>query len=940
MTQVDGNIYIINSITGNVINEVTDVYGNPISSATFSFYFSGGSVARVYTLATPWAEQDLKYLKFVQSADDMTFCCINQATRAEYVSYDLARMSDTDWTITPLSTGAKVDAPVVDPVGVAIAPGFVNYGYVITAVNPADGTESNASDVILAADALDLTTAGGSVTISWDAVTGVNEYNIYEAPPSYGIPPPAGSLYGYKATAAGTRYVDGGNVTPDFTQVPPLHIDPFARGVVTGVELLSGGDGYITATATITSGTGSGAEIEVMVDTVLTPIGGGIIVATGGPVSGFIIKNGGEGYQPGDQISVTGAGGSGAIALLQVGPESGTYPSVPGYFQQRRIYADTLNAPDTYFMSQPGAYTNFDFRTPTIASDAIIGTPWAVQVDGIQWMVQSSGGLLVMTGNSAWLLAGVGSFATNVQPISPSTQDAVPQAFTGVSATVPPIKINYDILYVESKGSFYYDLPYQLYALSEPIDLTELAAHLFTGYTIVEHAWCEQPNKLLWSVRSDGSLLSLTFYKSQQIAGWALHVTQGYFESVCSVTEPPIDALYLGVLRYLNNQNCYMIERMNDRIWSDVEHCWCVDAGLTLAQQAPGVAIISNSINGLGAITGVTGLVGGSGYSNATTGTVIDDNGLGSGSGAVALLTITGGVITAISFGLGGGSGYTFPKLLINDPTGSGSGAHATLTLDNSAEITVSPSVPFFSAENVGNVIRMNGGIAKITSYIDPEHVNVQILSPFATSPGTQNPAIGYAGTWTIAPTVSKITLPHLPNTVVTGLADGNVIPPTMTDAFGTITLPTPASLVTAGLGFTAQLQSIYLDAGEPTVQGQRKKIAQVTARVEASRDLTCGANQPDGSTLSPAQLQPAWGVGGTLAAVENKARKAYNATAMPLYTADSRLPIFGGFGTNGQVALQQSSPLPMQILAIIPEVLSGDVPEVKASPPPSPRGR
>jgi hypothetical protein len=50
-----------------------------------------------------------------------------------------------------------------------------------------------------------------------------------------------------------------------------------------------------------------------------------------------------------------------------------------------------------------------------------------------------------------------------------------------------------------------------------------------------------------------------------------------------------------------------------------------------------------------------------------------------------------------------------------------------------------------------------------------------------------------------------------------------------------------------------------------------------------------------------------------------------YNAFCQPLYTGDTRCPVTGGASTKGQVAFQQDFPLPMNILAIIDEVLPGD---------------
>ena len=958
MLEVNQQTYVVTRLSSTTF-ALYDAFGNPVDSTHFGGYTSGGSAASLYTVTTIYAEQDLEYLKFTQSADVMSITCVNSKTGAEYPPQDLTRVSDTDWSFAGVVTTETTLPPPGTVSGVASSSGNANYGYVVTAIDPKDGTESIASAIANITSAVDIATTAGSITLTWNAspTTGVNEYYVYRASISYDTPVPSGALYGYVGTAYGTQFVDG-NIVPDFSQVPPRRANPFARGQALSATITSGGSGYTYATASIISANGTGAVFTVVVNVVVAA-GGSV---TPGPVSALILQAGGQGYQAGDQIIISGDG-SGAQATLNVGAQSGTYPSVVNYFQQRRVYANTLNNPDTYFMSQPGAYTNFDSRVPTIASDAIIGTPWSLQVNGIQWLVPTTPGLLVMTGESAWLLAGVGSFATNVQPISPSSQNAIPQAFSGCSSTVPPQRINYSVLYVDSKQAIYYELPYQLYALSEPIDLTENSSHLFVGYSIREHAWCEQPNKILWAVRNDGVLLSLTFLKAQQIAGWARHDTQGSFVSVCSVTEPPVDALYCVTQRTTPAGQAYFVERMDNRIWPSVENCWCVDAGLQLAQPTPAASLTAGSATGVGSISGFTNLVGGANYSDATTAWVVDDNGDGPGSGAKAALTIVGGVIKNITFPLAG-VGYAYPALVISDPLGQGSGASATLTLDNSATFTA--SAPVFSASNVGSVIRMGGGIASITSFVSSTEVIANVLSPITAlipntgpvfneqeisdietvvtlvAPNTNGlPAVAASGTWTMTqPTSTVRGLTHLAGMTVTGLADGNVIPPTIVSSSGTVTLTKPASAITIGLPFTAQLQGVYLDAGEPTVQGQRAKIAAVTVRWEASLGASVGANQPDGSTFKPTQLAPLWGSGDTLQPIPATSRKPYNALAQPLCTGDVRLPITGGFDTRKQIAAQQALPLPLQVLAFINEIEGGDTPEVRASPRQQSRGR
>lgn len=913
MTELNGNTYIAAGVTPTTV-QLFDLYGQPVDATGFGAYTGGGTASRIYTLATIYNEEDLPYLKFSQSADEMTLTCVNQLTSVEYPPQVLARFSDTNWVFSD-----AVAAPTVDPPSSAAATitagGTTFYQYKVTAVSPVDKTESVASP-IASVTGVTMSVGVGQVNLSWNPVPEVAQYNIYKAEPSYGSQVPVGALFGLIGSAYGTAFHDTAS-PPDFTTVPPRHENPFARGQIIGVNIISGGSGYTTATAAITSATGADAELEVAV--------------INGAVVAVVIDDAGHDYQPGDTVTITGTGGTGATAALVIGPQTGTYPSVSGYFQQRRVYAASLNKPDTYDMSQPGAFSDFDTRIPTIDTDAIEGSPWSVQVNGIQFMVQTSAGLLVLTGQSAWLIVGAGSFATNAQPISPDNQAANPQPFTGCSPTVPPVKINFDVLYVIAKGSYYYVLPYQGYSFSEPLDITEYSTHLFTDFDVLEHAWCEQPFKTLWSVRDDGTMLSLTYLKAEQISGWARHDTNGLYCSVTSIAEPPVDALYIATKRFIGNNVAYMIERADDRLWKTVEDVWAVDCGLQLTQTTPNATLTADSVYGPGTITGATGLVGGSGYSAATQATIDDlaANPEMAGSGATASVTVVGGVITAVNI-LTPGSGYTNPSLTISDPEGQPTTqASARLTLNTTATFLASFAV--FQPGDVGSVIRMGGGIAQITAYIDHQTVQAQLRTPIIkvrpNSGGIVEPQA--AGKWTLSPEVTIVGgLGHLAGAMVTGLADGNVVTPRLVSATGTVELDVPASAVTLGLGFTAQLQSVYLDGGSPTVQGQRKKIATVSVLVEASRGIELGANQVDGSTLIPAQIAPSWY---GMQIQPDQVPAPYNSTTQPLYTGFLSDSVQGGWQKNGQVALQQELPLPMNVLSIQPSFLAGDVAEQDA---------
>ena len=316
--------------------------------------------------------------------------------------------------------------------------------------------------------------------------------------------------------------------------MPPIHNGPFDRGAITGVSITNAGSGYSQSTVgyNITTSTGSGFV-------------GVPIVSGGGNIIGFWVQNEGQNYQAGNTIAFTG--GSSASANLIIGAQTGTYPGVVSYFQGRRFYANSLNYPDTYWASQPDNYQNMDYGIPVIDSDSLSGTPWAQQINGVQFMQPMPGGLVILTGKGAWQLNGGSSVA-----ITPSNQNAVPQAYNGCNSIIPPLVVNYDILYVQSKGSIIRDLAYNFFtSMYTGTDITVMSNHLFNNKTVVQWAYAEEPYKLIWLVMNDGSLISLTYLKEQEVQAYARHDTNGAYVGVCSVTEPPVDAVYFITKRYI-----------------------------------------------------------------------------------------------------------------------------------------------------------------------------------------------------------------------------------------------------------------------------------------------------------------------------------------------------------------------------------------------------
>lgn len=76
-----------------------DAWGAAIDSTTYSAWVSGGSIASVYELTTPYQAQDLAYIRTAQTADVMYLACRNDVLGSSYQPYKLVRNGFTDWTL-------------------------------------------------------------------------------------------------------------------------------------------------------------------------------------------------------------------------------------------------------------------------------------------------------------------------------------------------------------------------------------------------------------------------------------------------------------------------------------------------------------------------------------------------------------------------------------------------------------------------------------------------------------------------------------------------------------------------------------------------------------------------------------------------------------------------------------------------------------------------
>ena len=189
------NYYCIAATTGNAPPNATYWYPLPTSGE--------------YEIPSPYAEADLFDLHYVQSADVLTIVHPNYAPR------ELRRYGATDWRLSVISFAAPIAAPSSPVATPSSADTTYTYEYVITAVDSEGVSESVASAVATCTG--NLFTTGFTVTISWAAVTGASNYNVYKL---------QGGLYGYIGQTSTLSIVDD-NIAPDLGKTPPIYDNVF-----------------------------------------------------------------------------------------------------------------------------------------------------------------------------------------------------------------------------------------------------------------------------------------------------------------------------------------------------------------------------------------------------------------------------------------------------------------------------------------------------------------------------------------------------------------------------------------------------------------------------------------------------------------------------------------------------------------------------------------
>jgi hypothetical protein len=241
-------------------------------------------------------------------------------------------------------------------------------------------------------------------------------------------------------------------------------------------------------------------------------------------------------------------------------------PAAVAFFEGRRMFGGTASRPHTILASAVAEYSNFDKPVVPRADTSLVfalASGRGEQIRSMKWAAE----FMVLTSGTAWVMGGSNG------PLAFNDIQAVPQSEIGASWLPSISPAARTLLYVRDGGKGVRGLAYSRERQGYfDEDVSLIAEHLVRAGAITDWTYAAQPMGIVWMVREDGKLVSLTVSQNEQLQdegvlaqgpggsvryAWAWHDTQAAslpgisasVEAVCALRENGEDVVYLAVNR-------------------------------------------------------------------------------------------------------------------------------------------------------------------------------------------------------------------------------------------------------------------------------------------------------------------------------------------------------------------------------------------------------
>ncbi len=752
MTQLNGRYFKVSDATTHTF-KIKTMAGDYVSTTGYGAWTSGGTASRVFELTTTYLAEDLVDLQWVQNADVMRLTCAGYAPRR------LTRTGHTSWAIQEETFVPEVEEPV-NGTGTAGAVGDKTLRYRVTAYNTS-GEESN--------HGLDEGKGISDITLSNPIVVEAIEHD----------------------------YEDGDEILlSDILGTDEVNDRLFIVANSTDDTFELEGEDGTGYTAYVSSGTARRTHFTIPLSEEPTDaapntlewersssddIKGYRVYREYGGVYGQIGESRGTSFL--DKGFAPDTAFTPPVSFLgQAEPfaESTDFPSVCGHFQERLMLANTPAKPNGIRGSQKGFFRNFGQHFPIEDDDAINFAIPGTQVNEIRHLVDLRN-LVILTSNGEYVGTGADG-----GPLTPASKKITQQSANG-SSKLRPVLANGSLLYVQARGKSILDLfPDELAVEGyKGGDLTIFCDKLFRGREIVDWAYQQIPDSVVWSILDDGSIAGLTYIREQQIIGFHQHDTLGEFKNVCVIPEGSEDVPYFAVEREINGETVTYIERMASRTEDEdhPERNVFVDCGGTY--------------NGWNTSDSHTMTASGSGWTEAD----------------FITMTSSTAFFTAADVG-----NMIFLKSVTEEEDGSETEEFVRFLVTaytNATVVTVQPDRPVPETMQDAAITDWARAVDQVSApHLVGQNVSIQADAFVEANPN--NP--GYSAVVTV-------------------------------DEDGVVSLPegsTPKAVIHVGLPYVSDVETLDLDTAQgETLMTKKKLVTSVAVFVESSRGIWAGEEEP-----------------------------------------------------------------------------------------------
>lgn len=292
------------------------------------------------------------------------------------------------------------------------------------------------------------------------------------------------------------------------------------------------------------------------------------------------------------------------------------WPRANAFFKDRLFWAGKLNV----WGSVPGSYAShaqdfFGLQTTDAALNELVSGSDSSKVC---WL---SAAIILLIGTQGGEY-GLDAANYSTSPLGPANVEILRQS-NWHCRPIAPLLVGTTVLYVQRAGRKVFAMDYNFYLNRyDSTDQSKFAYHITIG-GLTSIAFMQEPWSLLWGTRTDGTLLSYTFNREDNVTAWNRHNlggvslfgAYGAVESVAVVPAPDglRDELWLSVNRIVNGQTVRYIEYMVKHYEGpqagyagDAQSsCWYLDcAAQSVSAPPPGAT--TTTVSGLGYLQGQT----------------------------------------------------------------------------------------------------------------------------------------------------------------------------------------------------------------------------------------------------------------------------------------------------------------------------------------------